>query len=37
MSVSTVKLHLRQILEKLKLHSRAELIAVVARSGLMGE
>ncbi|HWI61992.1 MAG TPA: response regulator transcription factor [Symbiobacteriaceae bacterium] len=35
MSVSTVKLHLHHILEKLSLHSRAELIALVARTGLL--
>lgn len=34
MSVSTVKLHLRNILQKLRLRSRAELIAVAARTGL---
>lgn len=35
MSVSTVKLHLHNILQKLNLHSRAELIALVARTGLL--
>lgn len=35
MSVSTVKLHLHNILEKLSLHSRAELIAMVARRGIL--
>lgn len=35
MSVSTVKLHLHNILEKLNLRSRAELIATVARTGLL--
>lgn len=36
MSVSTVKLHLHNVLQKLNLHSRAELIAVVARTGMLG-
>jgi len=35
MSVSTVKLHLHNILQKLNLHSRAELIAMVARTGML--
>lgn len=33
-SVSTVKLHLHNILEKLNLRNRAELIALAARSGM---
>jgi two-component system, NarL family, nitrate/nitrite response regulator NarL len=33
MSVSTVKLHLRNVLQKLNLRNRAELIAQVARHG----
>ena len=33
MSESTVKLHLRNLLRKLHLHSRAELIAHAARTG----
>lgn len=36
MSVSTVKLHLHNILQKLNLHNRAELIALMVRSGLVG-
>lgn len=36
LSVSTVKLHLRQVLDKLRLSSRTELIAHVAREGLFG-